>query len=131
MVVGHMVWDWGKPCIRIWHADIFRLAAVDPAAEFPAALRTVVDKPFAAKPTVPAKGDAVGRNTLAHLALFYAFPNGDNLSDKLMPQHCSRYGPRDRSVQDVQVERVTFTIASPGSFNTGTGRYSKRRSPNP
>ena len=103
LFIGHAVGNGGQAAVGEGDTDIFRLAAVDAAAQFPAAAFAVVDIPLAAEPAVPAEGDAVGGHPLAGAQAVHPLPDGDDLPDELMAQDDAVPRPGHRAVQNMQI----------------------------
>ena len=88
------------------HADKLRLTAVDTAAELPAALDAVVDKPSAAKEAITTEALYIHRDAVALLKLFYACARLHDFADELMAQHDALPRARNAAVSNMQIARA-------------------------
>ena len=101
--IGDVFRDFGEAGIGKGHPDVFRLAAVNAAAQLPAALFTVIDKPPAAEPAVPAEGDAVSGHPVSRGQALHLASGFHNLPHKFVAQNDTRLGPGHGSPKDMQV----------------------------
>ena len=116
--------DNGKPLVRKRDPDIFRLAAVDAAAKFPAAPLAVVDISMLAEPALAAKGNTVGGHPVPRRNIFYTGTGFHNLSHEFMPQDRSWNSPRYCPVQNME---ITGTDCGQADFDNGVGRVPQNR----
>lgn len=100
------IWNFHKPPVGEGHPHILRLAAVDAAAELPAALFAVVDVAAPAEEAVAAEGLAGGGHPVAGPEVPDPLPHLGDLADKLVPEDDPRLRARDEAVADVQVARA-------------------------
>ena len=103
VLIRNAVGDFGQAPVGKGDPDIFSLAAVDAAAQLPAAIFAVVDKSLLAEPALAAEGNAVGGNPVARTQVGKRTASFDNLPHKFVPQHDALFCARHRTVFDVQV----------------------------
>ena len=103
--VGDIVRDFVQPGVGKRNADIFRLPAVDPAAQRPAAVfvGTVVDKALFAEKTFPAKGFHIDCHAIPRLNMGHGAADGFHNADHLMSDGDARHRARHTAVLDMQI----------------------------
>ena len=103
--IGHTVGNFIKPLIGKGHAHIFRLPAVDAAAERPAAvlIRAVVDIALFAEKALAAESLYIDRYAVARLHVLHRAADCFHNADHLMSHRDTRNGAGNAPVLDVQV----------------------------
>ena len=101
--VGDIVRDFVQPGVGKRNADIFRLSAVDPAAQRPAAVcvGAVVDKALFTEKAFPAKGFHVDGYTIPRLNMGHGAAYGFHNTHHLMPNGDARHRARHTAVLDM------------------------------
>ena len=116
VLIGQGIGDGVEAVVRKRHAHILGLAAVDAAAQLPAAVTAVVDVALAAEPAGTAKRFHIGGHTLAGAHFAHLAACCHHFAHEFVPQHRAGQGTRYRAVADMQV-----TGADAGKFHFDDG----------
>ena len=123
--VRDSVGDLGEALVGVGHPDVFRLAAVDAAAQGPAAvgIRAVVDPAVAAEEALPAESLHVHRHPVSRLKCRDSLPHLLHHAHHLVSHRNAGHRPGHGAVKDVQVAGAD---AAQGDFDDGVPGMAQR-----